>query len=118
MSEQRLESMVLLTAVITPHWKVLMVSIFASSSSSSGRHKLRRLDAVSCGEGLRLMRLCLLRSHCHEVHQKLRLVATVQQTQPTIQLLLSTSDFVGALDLITTTQEVLQQELQGVHSLR
>ena len=45
-------------------------------------------------------------------------IATVQQTQPTIQLLLSTSDFVGAIDLITTTQDVLQQELRGVHSLR
>ena len=53
-----------------------------------------------------------------QVYQKLKLVATVQQTQPTIQLLLSTSDFVGALDLIATTQEVLQSELQGVHSLR
>lgn len=45
-------------------------------------------------------------------------MATVHQTQPTIQLLLSTSDFVGALDLISTTQEVLQQELAGVQSFR
>lgn len=43
---------------------------------------------------------------------------TVHQTQPTIQLLLATSDFVGALDLISTTQEVLQQELVGVQSFR
>uniref|UniRef100_A0A8C9F097 Vacuolar protein sorting-associated protein 54 n=1 Tax=Pavo cristatus TaxID=9049 RepID=A0A8C9F097_PAVCR len=42
-------------------------------------------------------------------------MATVHQTQPTVQLLLSTSEFVGALDLIATTQEVLQQELQGIH---
>ena len=47
-----------------------------------------------------------------------QLIATVQQTQPTIQLLLSTSDFVGAIDLITTTQDVLQNDLRGVHSLR
>lgn len=45
-------------------------------------------------------------------------MATVHQTQPTIQLLLSTSDFVGALDLISTTQEVLQQELAGIQSFR
>jgi len=45
-------------------------------------------------------------------------MATVHQTQPTIQTLLSTSEFVGALDLISTTQEVLAQELAGVHSLR
>ena len=64
------------------------------------------------------MRVCTRRERRRQVHQKLKLIATVQQTQPTIQLLLSTSDFVGALDLITTTQDVLQQELQGVHSLR
>ena len=45
-------------------------------------------------------------------------MATVSQTQPTIQLLLKSSDFVGALDLIYTTQEVLQQELSGIHCLR
>ena len=45
-------------------------------------------------------------------------MATVSQTQPTIQLLLKTSDFVGALDLIYTTQEVLQLELSGIHCLR
>ncbi|XP_077866909.1 vacuolar protein sorting-associated protein 54-like [Saccoglossus kowalevskii] len=45
-------------------------------------------------------------------------MATVHQTQPTIQLLLSTSEFVGALDLISTTQEVLSQELVGIQSFR
>jgi len=49
---------------------------------------------------------------------QLKLMATVHQTQPTIQLLLSTSDYVGALDLISTTQEVLQQELAGIQSFR
>ncbi len=45
-------------------------------------------------------------------------MSTVHQTQPTIQLLLSTNEFVGALDLIATTQEVLAQELAGIHSFR
>ena len=45
-------------------------------------------------------------------------MATVHQTQPTIQVLLSTADFVAALDLIATTQEVLQQELAGIQSFR
>jgi len=52
------------------------------------------------------------------VYNKLKLMATVHQTQPTIQLLLSTSDFVGALDLISTTQEVVQQELMSIHCFR
>lgn len=49
---------------------------------------------------------------------QLKLMATVHQTQATIQFLLSTSDFVGALDLITTSRDVLCQELAGIQSLR
>lgn len=49
---------------------------------------------------------------------QLNLIATVHQTQPTIQKLLNTSDFVGALDMIYTTQDVLAQELTGIHSFR
>ena len=45
-------------------------------------------------------------------------MATVHQTQPTIQLLLGSNEFVGALDLISTTQEVLTQELPGVQCFR
>ncbi len=52
------------------------------------------------------------------VSDKLSHVATVHQTQQTIQLLLSTSDFVGALELIYRTQAVLANELRGVASLR
>ena len=49
---------------------------------------------------------------------QLKLMATVHQTQPTIQLLLQTNDYVGALDLISTSQEVLSQELQGLVCFR
>jgi hypothetical protein len=33
-------------------------------------------------------------------------VATLSQTQATVQMLLSSSDFAGALDLLSRTQEV------------
>lgn len=49
---------------------------------------------------------------------KLKLMATVLQTQPTLQILLSASDYVAALELIERTQEVLAKELAGVTSLR
>ena len=45
-------------------------------------------------------------------------MGAVHQTQPMIQVMLSSSDYVGALDLIATTQEVLQQELSGIQSFR
>jgi len=49
---------------------------------------------------------------------QLKLMATVQQTQPNIQMLLATSDYVGALDLITATQEILTRDLAGIHCFR
>jgi hypothetical protein len=79
---------------------------------------LRDLDRKLTHKNLELMRLCSQTHRNSQVLQKLKLISTVQQTQPTIQLLLGTSDFVGAIDLITTTQDVLHNELRGVHSLR
>ncbi|NXA42738.1 VPS54 protein, partial [Eudromia elegans] len=82
------------------------------------REKISKIDKVMCEGSLRVLRLSLTRNNCMKAYNKLKLMATVHQTQPTVQLLLSTSEFVGALDLIATTQEVLQQELQGIHSFR
>lgn len=82
------------------------------------RMKVQKVQEVLCSGFLNVLRLSSLRSKYVSVFEKLKLMATVHQTQPTIQLLLSTSDFVGALDLICTTQEVLQQELAGIQSFR
>uniref|UniRef100_A0A2K6FYW0 Vacuolar protein sorting-associated protein 54 n=1 Tax=Propithecus coquereli TaxID=379532 RepID=A0A2K6FYW0_PROCO len=82
------------------------------------RDKITQIDKVMCEGSLHVLRLALTRNNCVKVYNKLKLMATVHQTQPTVQVLLSTSEFVGALDLIATTQEVLQQELQGIHSFR
>ncbi|NXQ25534.1 VPS54 protein, partial [Alaudala cheleensis] len=82
------------------------------------REKISKIDKVMCEGSLRVLRLALTRNNCIKAYNKLKLMATVHQTQPTVQLLLSTSEYVGALDLIATTQEVLQQELQGIHSFR
>ena len=67
---------------------------------------------------LRVIRGRQRQKNCTRALQKLRLMATVHQTQPTIQLLLTTSEFVGALDLIATSQEVLAQELAGLHAFK
>uniref|UniRef100_A0A4W3GHA1 Vacuolar protein sorting-associated protein 54 n=1 Tax=Callorhinchus milii TaxID=7868 RepID=A0A4W3GHA1_CALMI len=82
------------------------------------RDKIAQIDKVTCEGSLQILRLAITRNNCVKMYNKLKLMATVHQTQPTVQLLLSTSEFVGALDLIATTQEVLQQELQGIHSFR
>ncbi|XP_018411152.1 PREDICTED: vacuolar protein sorting-associated protein 54 isoform X2 [Nanorana parkeri] len=82
------------------------------------RDKIAQIDRVMCEGSLQIIRQAVTRNNCVKLYNKLKLMATVHQTQPTVQLLLSTSDYVGALDLIATTQEVLQQELQGIHSFR
>lgn len=82
------------------------------------RHKVRQVASASVRGPLQLYNKCRRQQRYQLLYNKLKLISTVQQTQPTIQLLLRSSDFVGALDLITTTQEVLQQELHGVHALR
>uniref|UniRef100_UPI0037E892DC vacuolar protein sorting-associated protein 54 isoform X2 n=1 Tax=Semicossyphus pulcher TaxID=241346 RepID=UPI0037E892DC len=82
------------------------------------RGRTADIDRVMCEGPLRALRTALTRNNCVKLHNKLKLMAAVHQTQPTVQLLLSTSEFVGALELISTTKEVLQQELQGIHSFR
>ncbi|CAL8143617.1 unnamed protein product [Orchesella dallaii] len=69
-------------------------------------------------EPLSVVKLARKKSNLEQLYQKLQLMATVHQAQRAIQSLLGNSDYVGALDLITTTQEVLKQELQGLISFR
>ncbi|KAJ8365884.1 hypothetical protein SKAU_G00147150 [Synaphobranchus kaupii] len=82
------------------------------------RERTAAMQRAMCDGPLRALHRALKRNNCVKLQNKLKLMAAVHQTQPTVQLLLSTSEFVGALELIATTQEVLQQELQGVHSFR
>lgn len=82
------------------------------------RDKIHALEETLAKGSLKILKLTRSRTNYVKLHNKLKLISTVQQTQPTIQLLLSTNEFVGALDLISTTQEVLAQELAGIHSFR
>ncbi|KAL5008620.1 hypothetical protein ScPMuIL_014201 [Solemya velum] len=82
------------------------------------RDKIHVMDEMLARGSLKILNLSQSRANLVSLHNKLKLMATVHQTQPTIQLLLSTSEYVGALDLISTTQEVLGLELAGIHSFR
>ncbi|XP_071962445.1 vacuolar protein sorting-associated protein 54-like [Antedon mediterranea] len=82
------------------------------------RERITAVDDVLAKRSLETLGYKISRVNHAKVFNKLKLMATVHQTQPTIQLLLSTSEFVGALDLISTTQEVLTQELSGIQSFR
>ncbi|OWR48316.1 vacuolar protein sorting [Danaus plexippus plexippus] len=67
---------------------------------------------------LKLISLTRINKNLNNVHELLKLMGTVQQTQPMIQLLLSTSDYVAALDLISSTQRVLSTRLSGIQAFR
>ncbi|KAG1681997.1 Vacuolar protein sorting-associated protein 54 [Nymphon striatum] len=82
------------------------------------RDKISAIDSVLARGSFEILRKTQSRANYITLYKKLKLMATVHQTQATIQFLLSTSDFVGALDLITTSRDVLSQELAGIQSLR
>lgn len=71
------------------------------------RERMRTLEANLVDKSLRLPRLARQRVHTAAMLTKLRLVHAVWRTQPTIQQLLTARDFPGALELITSSQQLL-----------
>lgn len=82
------------------------------------RAALAQLHGSAVTDSFRVMRYAQRRQHYQTTLDKLRLMATVHKTQPMLQLLLGTQDYVAALDLISTTQEILSAELLGVHCFK
>lgn len=82
------------------------------------RQKLNQIDSTLVKQSLHIISSERIKTNKVVVLEKLKLMATVHNTQPMIQILLSTQDYVAALDLISTTQEILTQELNGIHCFR
>lgn len=82
------------------------------------RENMRLLDEKLVKNAVNIVTLDRKRTHYSVIYDKLKLMATVHQTQPMIQLLLGTQDYVAALDLISTTQEIVAQELIGIHCFK
>lgn len=82
------------------------------------RENMRLLDEKLVKNAVNIVTLDRKRNHYGLIYDKLKLMATVHQTQPMIQLLLGTQDYVAALDLISTTQEIVAQELIGIHCFK
>lgn len=68
------------------------------------REKMKLLDEKLVKNAVNIVTLDRKRNHYGVIYDKLKLMQTVHQTQPMIQLLLGTQDYVAALDLISTTQ--------------
>lgn len=65
------------------------------------RTKVQDIDKTLAKDSLKILRLARSRTNYGALLDKLKLMATVLQTQPTLQLLLSSSDYVAALELIS-----------------
>ncbi|XP_055379265.1 vacuolar protein sorting-associated protein 54 [Condylostylus longicornis] len=90
----------------------------ATSNVKFLRKRLQYIDTTLVKDSLKILLLSRSRQNYFSVLDKLKLMQTVQQTQPMIQLLLGTQDYVAALDLISTTQEICAQALIGIHCFR
>ncbi|XP_037957954.1 vacuolar protein sorting-associated protein 54 [Teleopsis dalmanni] len=82
------------------------------------RTALDILQKTIVRDSLQVMLYAQRKQNYQETLDKLRLMATVHKTQPMLQLLMGTQDYVAALDLIGTTQEILTQELVGIHCFK
>ncbi|XP_031617456.1 vacuolar protein sorting-associated protein 54 [Contarinia nasturtii] len=90
----------------------------ASKNVVKMREKMKLLDEKFVKNAVNIVTLDRKRTHYGIIYDKLKLMQTVHQTQPMIQLLLGTQDYVAALDLISTTQEIVAQELIGIHCFK
>jgi vacuolar protein sorting-associated protein 54 len=81
------------------------------------RLRIRALEVNLVEKSLSLPRLVRQRANTAALNAKLRLVHAVWRTQPIIQQLLAAGDFPGALELITSSQQLLDTELRGVTAL-
>lgn len=69
-------------------------------------------------DNLHVLHLMVQRQNRARVLAKLSVLSAVAQSQASVQALLAAADYIGALELIATTQEVLDSELKGVHAVR
>ncbi|CAG0916129.1 unnamed protein product, partial [Notodromas monacha] len=82
------------------------------------RAEMSRLRKTLVEGPMQIIALFQQRSRAAVLLKTLKVMRTVHQTQGTVQLLLATSDFVGALDLIATTHDVLEENLKNLRCFR
>jgi len=80
----------------------------------------QRLSDVEGGviQALRVPQLAMRRKNLVNILHSLGTIETLHNTQPTIQVLLTRQEFSGALDLISTSEDILGNEVVEVEALR
>ena len=82
------------------------------------RKRLQHVDKSTFRLVFELCRLKKRREVLRTIATKLELMSSLHKTQPSIQLFLTEKHFSGALDLITTSRDILCDDLKGIVSFR
>ncbi|XP_022885557.1 vacuolar protein sorting-associated protein 54, chloroplastic isoform X1 [Olea europaea var. sylvestris] len=83
------------------------------------KETIRILDSNLVGSARTVQELSLKRGDLISLHNKLRLVLSVNQALSTLELLVASADCVGALDITDDLQHLLDgDELTGLHCFR
>lgn len=90
----------------------------ATSNVQRLRRNIQQIDATLVNDSLTILSAERRRQNHLVAMRKLKVMAEVHQTQPMIQLLLGTADYVAAIDLIGSTQELVAKELSGIHCFK
>ena len=82
------------------------------------RKRLQHVDKTTFRVVFEICRLKKRREVLRSIAGKFELMSSLHRTQPTIQLFLTEKHFSGALDLITTSRDILCDDLKGIVSFR
>lgn len=85
---------------------------------SSLRGELSNYDSQCLLTLLRLYRLLRQRQNQRQLLKRLESLSIVKQTQMQVRVLLTTSDYLSALDLIDVTKEIISTQLNDLICLR
>lgn len=103
--------------VMTYHDALMSQLVALISLVKSLRLRLADVE-VGVVSALRVPLLLRRRENLARITEMVRTISDVHQTQPTIQSLLSVQEFAGALDLISTSQDILDDHVGDVLALR
>ncbi|XP_065313418.1 vacuolar protein sorting-associated protein 54-like isoform X2 [Gordionus sp. m RMFG-2023] len=82
------------------------------------RHFISVYNSQHAINTAKLLRLQIKLSNYHKIRDKLKIMAILCQSQPTLQILLANNEYVSAFDLVSSSRDVLSKELKGVRSFR
>lgn len=89
-----------------------------SSQVKNIRKNMQAFNKESILSSIRILKLVILKIRHQKFLDKLEMLSTVHQNQPAIQIHLASSEYNGALEIISFSQELLRKDLKLIRCLR